>query len=51
MCSNAANGEVYSMQLYMVKFVIDLWQVCGFLRVLRVSSINKLTATICLKYC
>jgi len=25
----------------MVKFVIDLWQVCGFIRVLRVSSTNK----------
>ena len=41
MCSNAAHEEVYSIQLYMVKFIIDLWQVCGFIRVLRVSYTNK----------
>ena len=41
MCSNAAHGEVYSIQLYMVKFIIDLWQVCGFIRVLRDSYTNK----------
>ena len=29
--SNPANDEVYSMQLYVIKFVSDLRQVCGFL--------------------
>ena len=29
--SNPAKGEVYSMQLYVIKFVSDLRQVCGFL--------------------
>jgi len=32
--SNPAHGEVYSIQLYVIKFVIDLGQVSGFLRVL-----------------
>ena len=38
MSSHPAYGEVYSIQLYVIKFVDDLWQVGGFLRV-------KLTAT------
>ena len=32
--SNSAHGEVYLMQLYVIKFVSNLWQVSGFLRVL-----------------
>jgi hypothetical protein len=28
------HGEVYSIQHYVIKFVSDLWQVSGFLRVL-----------------
>jgi len=37
--SNPADGEVYSIQHYVIKFVSDLRQVGGFLRVLRI--INK----------
>jgi hypothetical protein len=33
--SNPAHGEVYSTQRYVIKFVGDLWQVGGFLQVLR----------------
>jgi len=33
--SNPANGEVYSIQYYVIKFVSDLWQVGGFLRILQ----------------
>ena len=33
--SNPAHGEVYSIQHYVIKFVSDLRQVRGFLRVLR----------------
>jgi hypothetical protein len=33
--SNPAHGEVYSMQHYTIKFVSDLQQFGGFLRVLR----------------
>ena len=39
------------LQYYVIKFVNDLWQVSGFLRVLRFSPTIKLTATIQLKYC
>jgi hypothetical protein len=28
---NPPHGEVYSMQLYVIKFVRDLWQISGFL--------------------
>jgi len=38
---NPAHGEVYSIQHYVIKFVSDLQQVSGFLRVLRVSTTNK----------
>ena len=31
---NPAQGEVYSMQHYVIKFVSDLRQVCGILRTL-----------------
>ena len=34
--SNPVHGEVYSIQYYVIKkFVSDLWQVSGFLRILR----------------
>jgi hypothetical protein len=29
-----AHGEVYSIQHHVIKFVSDLWQVGGFLRIL-----------------
>jgi len=44
--SNPVHGEVYSIQHYMIKFVSDLRQVCGFLRVLKFPPPIKLTATI-----
>ena len=44
--SNPAHGEVYSIQHYVIKFVSDLRQVNGFLRVLRFPPPVKLTATI-----
>jgi len=37
---NSVHGEVYSIH-YVIKFVNDLRQVGGFLRVLQVSSTNK----------
>jgi hypothetical protein len=40
------SGEVYSIQHYVIKFVSDLWQVSGFLRVLRFPPLIKQTATI-----
>jgi hypothetical protein len=42
---NPTHGEVYSIQHYAIKFVSDLRQVCGFLRVLRFPQPIKLTAT------
>jgi len=44
--SNPAHGEVYSIQHYVIKFVSDLRQVGGLLRILRFSLPIKLTATI-----
>jgi hypothetical protein len=41
--SNPANGEVYSIQHYVIKFVSDLRQIGGFLRF---PPPIKLTATI-----
>jgi len=38
--------EMYSIQLYVIKFVSDLWQVGSFLPVLRFPPPIKLTATI-----
>ena len=35
MSSNPAHGEVYSIKVYVIKFVSDLWQVGGFLGVLQ----------------
>ena len=40
------SGEVYSIQHYVIKFVSELQQVGGFLRVFRFSQPIKLTATI-----
>ena len=48
--SNLVHREVYSIQHYVIKFVSDLWQVGGFLRVLQCPPPIKLTATIWLKY-
>ena len=44
--SNHAQGEEYSIQHYVIKFVSDLQQVGGFLRVLRFPPLIKLTATL-----
>jgi hypothetical protein len=44
--SNPVHGEVYSIQHYVIKFVIDLRQVGGLLRVLWFPPPIKLTATI-----
>ena len=41
-----ANGKVYSIQHYVIKFVSDLQQIGGFLWVLRFPSPIKLTAAI-----
>ena len=49
--SNPVHGEVYWIQHYVIKFVSDLRQVCGFLRVLWFPPSIKLIATILLKYC
>jgi hypothetical protein len=44
--SNFVHGEVYSMQHYVIKFVSDLHQVGGFLRVFQFPPPIYLTATI-----
>ena len=44
--SNPVYGEVYSKQHYVIKFVSDLRQVCGFLRVLWFPPPIKPTTTI-----
>jgi hypothetical protein len=43
---NPIHGDVYSIQHYVIKFVGDLPQVGGFLRVLRLPPPIKLTTTI-----
>jgi hypothetical protein len=43
---NPVHGEVYSIQHHVIKFVSNLRQVSGFLRVLRFPAPIKLTATI-----
>jgi hypothetical protein len=45
---NPAHGEVCSIQHYVIKFVSDVRQVCGFLQVFLFPPPIKLTATI---YC
>jgi hypothetical protein len=42
----SCSGEVYSIQHFVIEFVSDLRQVCGFLLVLRFPPPIKLTATI-----
>jgi len=44
--SNPVHDEVYSIQHNVIKFVRDLQQVGGFLRVLQFPPPIKLTATI-----
>jgi hypothetical protein len=44
--SNPVHGDVYSIQHYVIKFVSDLRQVGGFLRVLRFPLPIKLTTMI-----
>ena len=44
--SNPVHGEVYSIQHYVIKFVSDLRQVCGFFSVLQFPPPIKLIATI-----
>ena len=44
--ANPVHDEVYSIQHYMIKFVSDLRQVGGFLRVLRFPPPIKLIAAI-----
>ena len=46
---NPTLGEVYSIQHYVIKFVCDLRQVCGFLRALRFPPPIKVSTTILLK--
>jgi hypothetical protein len=50
--SNAARGEVYSVQHYVINSVSDLWQVGGFLRditeILLKVALNAITIFICL---
>jgi hypothetical protein len=45
---NPTDGEVYNymIQHYLIKFVSNLWQVGGFLRVLRFPPLIKRTATV-----
>ena len=42
---NPANDEVYSIQYYVIQFVVDLRQIDGFLMILRSPPSIKLTAT------
>jgi len=44
--STPTHGEVYSILHYVIKFVSDLQQVCGFLRVLRYPPPIKLAVMI-----
>jgi hypothetical protein len=43
---NPTHGDVYSIQYYVIKFVSDLCQVCGFQQVLQIPPPVKLTTTI-----
>jgi hypothetical protein len=40
--SNSVHGEVYAIQHYVIKYVSDLWQIVGFLWVLRFPPPIKL---------
>jgi hypothetical protein len=46
MSSSPVHGQVFSIQHYLIKFVSDLRQVGGFLRVLQFPPPIKLTATV-----
>ena len=46
MSSKPVHGNVYLIQHYVIKFVNDLRQVGGFLRVLQFPPPIKLTATL-----
>jgi hypothetical protein len=48
--SHPAHGQVYSIQHYVIKFVSDLRQVGGILRMRRFPPPIELIATILLKY-
>jgi hypothetical protein len=41
---NSTHGKVYSIQNFVIKFVSELWQVRGFLRILQFPPPMKLTA-------
>jgi hypothetical protein len=43
--TNPTHGKVYSIQHYVIKFVSDMQQIRGFLRVLQFPPPIKLTAT------
>ena len=43
---NPIHGEVYSIQHYVIKFVSDLQQVVGFLRVFQFPPPKKMTTAI-----
>jgi hypothetical protein len=45
------SNPTQAIQHYVIKFVSDLRQVGGFLRILRFPPVIKLTAVIKLKYC
>ena len=49
--SNPVHDKVFSIQHYVIKFVIDLRQVSDYLQVLCFPPPIKLTVTIQLKYC
>ena len=49
--THPTHGEVYLIRHYVVKFISDLRQVDGFLRVLWLPPLIKLTTIILLKYC
>jgi len=49
--SNHVHNGIYSIQHYVIKFVSDLQQVGGFLRVFRFPPPIKLITSIKLKYC
>jgi hypothetical protein len=38
--SNPAHGEMYSIQHYVIKFVGDLWQVCGLSMYVALNTTN-----------
>ena len=44
--SNPTHGDVYSIQLYLIKFVYDFRQVGDFLQIFQFSPSIKLIATI-----